>query len=292
VGAIVGAAVVSHVPPIVMSEADRRSMNGGQDISLVPGLRRLRAECLDRLRPDTVIVIDTHWFTTFEHIVTAHERRHGLFTSEELPRTMSAMPFDIPGDPELADAIAAQASGRPDTWIHASRDPHLPVHYPTTNLLPYLQRSERWMSASICQTATPEDFLLFGQLIGAAAEALERRVVILASGGMSHRFWPLRELRQHEAAGTEHIVDQTSVTADLAVIAAWEHGDHASVIDGYHAYRAHKPEGMFGHYMVMVGAIGASDCTAAGVRYSEYEAAAGTGQVHVWFECPAAGWTA
>ena len=59
-GEIVGAAVVSHVPPIVMPEDVRRELNNGEEISLVPGLHRLRAECLDRLGADTFVVFDTH----------------------------------------------------------------------------------------------------------------------------------------------------------------------------------------------------------------------------------------
>jgi hypothetical protein len=42
----------------------------------------------------------------------------------------------------------------------------------------------------------------------------------------------------------------------------------------------------------MAGALGGPACTAAGELFSEYEASVGTGQVHVWFERPAAGWTA
>ena len=71
-GEIVGAAVVSHVPPIVMPEALRRELNDGNDFSLVEGLHRLRAECLERLQPDTIVVLDTHWFTTVEHVISAH----------------------------------------------------------------------------------------------------------------------------------------------------------------------------------------------------------------------------
>ena len=102
-GEIVGAAVVSHVPPIVMPEDVRRGLNNGEEISLVPGLHRLRAECLDRLGADTFVVFDTHWFTLVEMVVTSHGRRTGNYTSDELPRGMSAMPYDIPGDPERPD---------------------------------------------------------------------------------------------------------------------------------------------------------------------------------------------
>ena len=33
---------------------------------------------------DTVVVLDSHWFTTVEFVVTAQDRRAGLFTAEEL----------------------------------------------------------------------------------------------------------------------------------------------------------------------------------------------------------------
>jgi 3,4-dihydroxyphenylacetate 2,3-dioxygenase len=290
-GEIVGAAVVSHVPPIVMPEADRLALNDGRDFSLVPGLHDMRRTCFDRLRPDTVVVFDTHWFTTFEHVVSAHEHRSGHFTSEELPRTIAAMPFDFPGDPELADAIARQAEGRDDTWIHATRDPYVGVHYPTVNMLPFLQGGERWVSVGVCQTATPADFLLFGELLDAAVATLDRRVVLLASGGLSHRFWPLRELRQHEGAGLEHIVTPEARAADQHVLALMRDGDHAGVLDFMPELSRHSPEAFFAHYLMMVGALGGAACTAPGVLFSDYESAAGTGQVHVWFERPPAGWT-
>jgi 3,4-dihydroxyphenylacetate 2,3-dioxygenase len=291
-GEIVGAAIVSHVPPIVMPERVRRELNDGDDFSLVEGLHRMRSECLDRLRPDTVVVFDTHWFTTFEHVISAHERRAGRFTSSELPRGMAGMPYDFPGDPELARAVAAVAVGRDDTWVLACDDPYLHIEYPTVNLLPFLQRDERWVSAGICQTAQPDDFLLFGTLIAEAVEQLDRRVVLLGSGGLSHRFWPLRELRAHESASLDNIVSAEARAADEELIDRLERGDHAAVLDGMPAYAAHAPEGYFGHYLIMVGALGGRSCTARATRYSEYESAAGTGQIHLWFERPHGGWTA
>ena len=276
---------MSHVPPLVLAPEVRLAMNGGRDYSIVEGLHRLRRERLGPLHPDTVVVFDTHWYTTFEHIVTAHARRRGRYTSDELPRGNPAMPYDLPGDPELARAIAAAAAGRDDTWVLATDDAHLGIHYPTVYLTPYLQGDERWVSVGICQTATVEDFLLFGELLARAVAGLDRRVVLLASGGLSHRFWPLRELRRHEAASPDHVSSPAARAADERLIARLEAGDHAAVIDGYDDYRAFAPEGKLGHYLMMVGALGGRACTLPGVRYSDYESAAGTGQVHVWFEC-------
>ena len=291
-GEIVGAAVVSHVPPIVMPEALRRELNDGSDFSLVEGLHRLRAECLDRVKPDTVVVFDTHWFTTVEHVLASHERRTGKFTSDELPRGMSQVPYEMPVDPELAHLVGSLASVRDDTRVLASDDPYLPVHYPTINLLGFLQGDERWMSVGVCQTAKPQDFLLFGNLLAQAIDLSDRRVVLLASGGLSHRFWPLMEFADHESASLDNIRTPEAREADEKVIRWWERGDHRRVVDYQPEYRRHAPEGFFGHYLMMVGAIGGSACSAAGLRYSEYESAGGTGQVHMWFERPVGGWTA
>jgi 3,4-dihydroxyphenylacetate 2,3-dioxygenase len=286
-GAIVGAAIVSHVPPIVMSEQARQEIYGPAGTTLVDGLHRLRREQFDRLRPDTVVVFDTHWFTTVEHVITAHDRRSGHYTSEELPRGMSAMPYDIAGDPELARAFAAAATEDGRTRVLACDDPYLPIHYPTTNLLPFLQGDERWVSVGICQTGEPFDWLLAGELLGRAIESLDRRVVLLASGGLSHRFWPMREFALHEQASTEHIRTSEARAADEAVLDAFARGDHAAVIDGWADYRRHSPEGFFAHYLMMVGALGGRACRLAATPYSAYESSAGTGQVHLWFDAPA-----
>jgi 3,4-dihydroxyphenylacetate 2,3-dioxygenase len=291
VGEIVGAALVAHVPTIVMPEAERRELNDGQDTTLVAGLNRIRAEHLDRLAPDTIVVFDTHWFTTFEHCISAHERRSGRYTSDELPRGMAGMPYDYPGDPELAQAVAQVADETPDTWVHASSDEYLPVHYPTVNLLPFLQGAERWVSVGICQSALTEDFLLLGDVLARAVERTSRRVVLLASGGMSHRFWPLREIRQHEASDPAHIISPQSRAADQRLLEHFRNGDHRAVIDGMPDYARVAPEGFFGHYLMMTGAIGGRDCAAAGVQCSDYESAVGTGQVDMWFERPPGGWS-
>jgi 3,4-dihydroxyphenylacetate 2,3-dioxygenase len=283
--------LVAHVPTIMLPEETRREINDGNEISLVPGLRRLRSEVLDRLRPDTIVVMDTHWEVTFEHIVTSHERRTGTFTSHELPRGMRQIPYDIPGDPELAEAIGEEAAARDDTWVLPCDDPYLPIFYGTVNIWSYLHGDERWISVGINQCATTEDFLLLGELIGRAVERLDRRVVLLASGGLSHRFLTFRELRTRESSSLDNIKTPEARAADEHVISLMEEGDHAGVINWLPEYRRFGPEGKFGHYLIAIGAVGGARCRAVGERFSDYEASVGTGQVHVWFERPADGWT-
>ena len=80
-------------------------------------------------------------------------------------------------------------------------DPYLPIHYPTTNLLPFLQGDERWVSVSTAQTAETDDFLLVGEAIGRAIARSGRRVVLLASGAMSHTFWKLQGAARPRGVG-------------------------------------------------------------------------------------------
>ena len=109
-GEVVGAGLIAHVPTIVLPEEIRRELNNGEDSTLVPALHQLRREVFDVLDYDTVVVLDSHWATTVEFVVTAQERRSGLFTSEELPRGMSQRPYDFAGDPELAHATASKGA--------------------------------------------------------------------------------------------------------------------------------------------------------------------------------------
>ncbi|TDD24131.1 catechol 1,2-dioxygenase [Actinomadura sp. KC06] len=299
-GEIVGAGLLAHVPTIVLPEVTRRELNGGEDTTLVPGLQRLRQDVFERDDYDTVVVLDSHWATTVEFVTTAQDRRAGLYTSEELPRGMCRMPYDFPGDPELAHAVARYA-GRHGTWITPIDDPYLPIYYATVNLWthlgvrddPYLGvPGKRWMSIGVCQTADTEDFLRLGRALGDAVAATDRRVLLIASGALSHTFWPLRVIRDHEASGPEHIFTAEARAADEQRIAWLQKGDHGRVLDTMPEFLTFKPEARFGHYLMMIGALGEHACTAPGRLYSEYENSVGTGQVHIWFDRPETGWTA
>jgi 3,4-dihydroxyphenylacetate 2,3-dioxygenase len=289
-GEIVGAGLISHAPTIMFDEATRLEINDGTEISLVPGLARLRDDVFDRLQPDTIVIIDSHWFSTVEHLLAAQARRQGIFTSSELPRGMAQIPYDYPGDPELAK-LAASLGDELGTPTYASEDDHLPVYYATLNLLHYLHKGEKVMSVSLVQTGETDDFMTMGEAIGEAIARLDRRVVILASGGMSHTFWPLKQIAKHEASDPIHIITPGARAADEERLEMMKAGDHARVVDTMPAYFEHSPEGGFGHYLMMLGAIGGRDCTARGELFSDYENATGTGQVHVWFERPEGGWT-
>jgi 3,4-dihydroxyphenylacetate 2,3-dioxygenase len=289
-GKVVGAAILAHVPTIMLPEKVRYDLNEGKEISLVPGLKKFRKEVMETLDYDTVVVLDSHWATTVEFVITAQAERSGLFTSEELPRGMSQVPYAFKGDPELAMA-AAKYDEKNGTWITPISDPHLPIFYATVNLWHYLGRGldKKWVSISVCQTATAEDFLRAGRALGEAIRDTDRKVLLLASGALSHTFYKLRDLRKHESSDPSHIYSEGARLADLERIEWMKQGDHARILDTMDEFKQFKPEANFSHWLTMAGATGEGDNTAKGVMYSDYENSIGTGQVHVYFPEPAAG---
>jgi hypothetical protein len=52
----------------------------------------------------------------------------------------------------------------------------------------------------------------------------------------------------------------------------------------------YRPEAKFAHYLMMLAALGEHGVVAPARQYGEYENSIGTGQVHLWFDRPAAGW--
>jgi aromatic ring-opening dioxygenase catalytic subunit (LigB family) len=290
-GEAVGAGLLAHVPTIMLPEAVRKDLNNGKELSLVPGLKKLRKEIFETLDYDTVVVLDSHWATTVEFVITSAAERSGLFTSEELPRGMTQIPYAIKGDPELANSLR-NYDEKNGTWITPIADPHLPIFYATVNLWHYLGRGldeKRWISMSVCQTGTPEDFIRAGRALGEAIRDSDRKVILLASGALSHTFHKLRDLRKHEASDPKHIYSPEAYEYDKKVMGWFDEGNHAAVLEDFDTFRKYKPEAGFYHYLAMVGALGEENLTAKGRMYSEYENSIGTGQVHYWFDAPQGG---
>jgi aromatic ring-opening dioxygenase catalytic subunit (LigB family) len=289
-GEVVGAGILAHVPTIMLPRETRLAINEGKEISLVPGLHQLREEVFETLDYDTVVVLDSHWFTTVEFVLTAQDRRAGLFTAEELPRGMCRIPYDWRGDPELARGMADAGAGH-STWVTAIDDQYLPTYYATLNLWKFLGEGldKRWISVSVAQTGVTEDFLRAGRALGDAIASTDRKVLLVASGALSHTFWKLRELRDHEAGDPSHIRTPEAYAADLERIDWFKNGEHAKVLDTMDDFLRFRPEAMFAHYLMMAGALGEGDLRAPARQYGEYENSIGTGQVHLWFDRPADG---
>lgn len=294
-GEVVAAGLLSHVPTIMLPEATRLELNEGKEISLVPSLNQLRKDVFETMDYDTVLVLDSHWFTTVEFVITSHARRAGLFTAEELPRGMCRIPYEWRGDPEFANAIASHAD-EVGTWITPIDDEYLPLYYPSINLWSYLGKGldKQWLSMSVCQTADTEDYLRVGRAIGKAIEDVDRKIIVLATGSLSHTFYPLREIRTNptvERSDPRYLFSEKARQMDHERLNWFAEGRHDLVLDTMDEFLTVRPEGKFAHYLMMAAALGEQDFCAPGRQISDYENSIGTSQVHVWFDRPETGWT-
>ncbi len=249
-------------------------------------LPQIRAERIAPLDFDTFVIIDTHWHTTLEWVLNAHERHAGVYTSDEIPWMINEYAYDYPGDGELATAIAAECASA-GVWAQASAHRGLPIHYGSLNVMHYYNpgpEKKRVLPISVCDTAEVEANLAFGAALSRAIAASDRKVLLVASGGMSHRFWPLAVIRDRASADPRDINGDNLRAWDERIMAWWRAGDHASVLANADAFRKEcAPEGRFGHYLNLAGAFGGAAWTAPGTQYGNYEAAIGTGQANFWF---------
>lgn len=282
-GQIVGAAIVSHHPGLVQPKELRVQWGDGRDTDLVDGFDRVRAR-IDAVKPDTFVLFDTHWITTSMHLVAGAAHYKGHYTSSELPFSMSRFAYDYPGAPELA-RLVEEVGQEKRVRARNVTDQTLPLQYPTINVIHYLGRGEKVMSAGTCQTAQLKHFLQMGEVIAEAVRRSDARVVLLASGSMSHKFYDLDHVpRNPRLWHPDNVSDPKNRALDLEVLGLWKEGRHDIVLDRFPELEAARYEGHGAHYAQMMGALGGKACRACGTQLAEYENAAGTGNVHVWFD--------
>jgi 3,4-dihydroxyphenylacetate 2,3-dioxygenase len=277
----------THVPRLMILDPQARKEYMRDDVTtFYDALEQIRRERIAALDFDTFVLIDTHWHTTLEFVLNAHERHAGIYTSDEIPWMIHEYAYDYPGDPELARAIADAAKTR-GVPAEAAAHRGLPVHYGTLNPMHYYNpgpAKKRVLPISVCDTAEVEPNLRLGEAIADAAAHLGRRVLLIASGGMSHRFWPLATIRQRASADPRDISDPALRDWDERIMAWWRAGDHAAVLAHADEFRRTcSPEGRFAHYLVLAGAHGGPAWSTPGHQFGRYEAAIGTGQSNFWF---------
>ncbi|HEV3109494.1 MAG TPA: hypothetical protein VGY99_03290 [Candidatus Binataceae bacterium] len=288
-GEVAAAIFTTHVPRLTIRDPAARKAYMGRNVStFYDAMDQLARERLRELPFDTFVLFDSHWFTTLDYVINAHARLSGIYTSEELPEMVHEMPYDYAGDPELARAIEGAARER---GMHALASAHrnLPIHYPTLTVMAYFnpEKSRRVLSIGVCQTASVENDLNFGAAVADAVRASDRRAVLVASGGLSHKFWDYDHAREHASAAPEDISSPGNRAYDERIMEWFRAGRHDEVIRHAREYRAQcSPEGRFSHYLMMAGAMGAGQWNWRGEQFGRYEAALGTGQAIFFFAPP------
>jgi 3,4-dihydroxyphenylacetate 2,3-dioxygenase len=284
-GQIVGAAIVSHHPGLMQCEEFRVLQGAGADSDLIAGYARLRQK-IAQTQPDVVLIFDTHWFTTGYHLIDGGAHYQGTYLSEEMPWYLYGVPYDYHGHPELALAIEDVARER-RIQTKAVCNPALPRHYPSINVIKQLRlEGTPIVTVSSCQNCQPKHFLESGEVIAQAIQRSDLRVLLLASGALSHKFNEIDWRPNHPRIFHESNVSRPeNVVSDKAAIELMKAGRHDTILENWDRdYRKLPWEAFGAHYLQMIGALGGTQCRAKGTPLSDYENARGTGNIHVWFD--------
>ena len=280
-GELVLAAKMTHVPTLQMSEQEG-ALKGERQAAIDGHLeiaRRAKA-----LGVDTVVICDTHWLVNAGFHVNANERFEGLLTLSEFPQFIRDLPYAHRGNPDLGDAIAQRATELGVFTLSHHLD-SLDLEYGTLVPMHFMSRAHDMKVVSVAAFCTVHDHQesrLVGQAIREAIEASDSKVLLVASGSLSHKIWSNRDYAPNN--GTFTISSEFNRQVDLMVLEMWKRGDHATFLKMLGDYAKHcSGEGSMHDTAMLYGALGWDSYTGRCDVVTEYFPSSGTGQVNVIF---------
>lgn len=280
-GQIVLAAKITHVPTMLMSEQPGRlfgtrqqAIDGHKEIA-----RRARA-----LSADTVVVLDTHWQINAGYHINANSRFEGVFTSHEFPQFIQNLPYTYEGDPALGNLIAEKAMAKGVYTLSHQLD-SLDLEYGTLVPMRYMNADGHFKVVSIaawCTVHSVESSRKLGEAVREAIDESDRKVLLLASGSLSHKIW---DNDLYEANnGTFTISSEFNRQMDLRVLELWRKGEIATFLKMLPEYAVYcSGEGGMHDTIMMFGALGWDAYASRGELIGEYFPSSGTGQANVVF---------
>lgn len=281
-GKIALAAKVTHVPSLMISEEEGSSLAGTRD-DAIHSLRELGRRAKDR-KVDTFVVFDTHWLSNFGYHINANGHHKGIYTSHEAPHMISNLSYDLPGNTALGLAIAEDAKGH-GLNVRAHEIASLPLEYGTIVPMHYMNDgTQKVVSIAVPLFASVEESQIIGEATRRAIEASDSTVAILASGSLSHRLWPNKNLGP-EAWTT--ISNEFNRQVDLRVLELWQNRQFKEFTDMLPDYAIRcNGEGGMADTIMLFAALGWDKFDGEAEQMCPYFASSGSGQVTVEFHLP------
>lgn len=280
-GEIVFAAKCTHVPTMLMSEQPGRLYGCRQ--SAIDGHKEI-ARRAKALGADTIVVCDTHWVVNAGYHINANHRFRGTFTSNEFPQFIQNMDYDYDGNAALGDLIAEKACAK-DVYTLSHQIDSLTLEYGTLVPMRYMSSEGDFKVVSIgawCTVHSQESSRKLGEAIREAIEESDSKVLLIASGSLSHKIWANDEYEANN--GTFTISSEFNRQVDLRVLELWQSGEIATFLKMLPDYAALcSGEGFMHDTVMMFGALGWDAYQGKGEIVSDYFPSSGTGQVNVVF---------
>ena len=217
-GKIVQAAKITHVPTIWMSHTTKEFAGIRQPA--IDGYAKIRAAAITS-KVDTFVVFDTHWIVNQGFHLNAKPRHQGSFISHELPHMLSDMDYDFQGDTELSGLIIEEVHNAGHRALGHDH-PAMGVEYGTLLPMYFINQGSyaRVIPVATNQFSSIEENRSFGAAVARAIERSDRRVAVLASGSLSHSFWP----NHLSVEGINKVNGEFNRQMDLRVLELWQAG--------------------------------------------------------------------
>lgn len=282
-GEVVLAAKICHVPSMYLSELP--GPHHGCREAAING-HKLIAQRARELGADTAVVFDVHWLVNSGYHINSGERFKGIYTSNELPHFIKDMAYDYQGCPELGELIAEEAN-LADVRTRTHNIPSLELEYGTLVPMRYMNmdipKEQHFKVISIaawCAWHRLEDSLALGAAVRRAIERSDRKVLVLASGSLSHRFSDDREAEANMHKWTREFDRQV----DLRVVELWKQGRFAEFCAMLPDYAEHcYGEGKMHDTAMLLGLLGGPEYQGKVEVVTEPFGSSGTGQMNAIF---------
>jgi 3,4-dihydroxyphenylacetate 2,3-dioxygenase len=216
--------------------------------------------------------------------INANHRFKGLFTSNEFPQFIQDLEYDYEGNAALGDAIAQTASDM-GVYTLSHQIDSLELEYGTLVPMRFMSRAHDMKVVSVaawCTVHSHAESRVIGQAIRAAIEASDHKVLLVASGSLSHKIWANKDYAANN--GTFTISSEFNRQMDLHVLEMWKRGDHATFLKMLSEYAEFCcGEGSMHDTAMLYGALGWDAYDAKCEVVTEYFPSSGTGQTNVIF---------
>ena len=282
-GQVVLAAKITHVPSILISE--RPGPLFGQRAEAIQSLRELGQRARAR-QADTFVIFDVHWISNFGCHMNANARHVGTYTSHEAPHMIQDMAYDYPGNPDLGEAIAAEAK-KDGLDVMAHQVPTLPLEYGTIVPMHYMNEDGHFKVISVAAPifATWQENRKFGIAVRRAIEASPYRVAVLASGSLSHK------LVSNEQVGDDQwgvVGSEFNRQVDLRVLDLWRERRYAEFCRMLPDYSTKcNGEGLMVDTHMLFGMLGWDKYAGRAEELCPYFPSSDSGQITVEFHLDA-----
>jgi 3,4-dihydroxyphenylacetate 2,3-dioxygenase len=280
-GEIVLAAKCTHVPTMLMSE--QAGPIEGKRQAAIDGHYEV-ARRAKELGADTIVICDTHWVVNAGYHINANHHFEGLFSSNEFPQFIQDLPYKYEGNATLGDLIAEKAQAK-DVYTLSHQIDSLELEYGTLVPMRFMSREHEMKVVSIaawCTVHSHESSRKLGEAIREAIEESNSKVLLVASGSLSHKIWANDDYEANN--GTFTISSEFNRQVDLHVLEMWQKGDWPTFIKMLGEYAdLCSGEGSMHDTVMMLGALGWDKYTGKGEVVTQYFPSSGTGQTNVIF---------